>query len=337
MILPTQSRIVITGGLGFIGSNLALRLADTGIPTLIIDNLGPNYGGNLSNITSHLTTGEIKVNISDIRDQYSLRPLLTDAKTIFSLAGQSSHMDSMRDPFTDLDINCKAQLSILEICKDVAPGSKIIFTSTRQIYGKPQYLPVDESHPLRPVDVNGINKLAGEHYHILYSQLYDIRSTVLRLTNTYGPRMRIKDSRQTFLGVWVKQLLMQQQFEIWGGHQLRDYTYIDDCVELLHNVYLRDVPNSSIFNVGASDGPFTLLETAETLVAVARELGLPLLAQPFVVKNYPEDRKSIDIGSYYSDCNKAKLAFEWIPRITLREGLARTLIYYKDNLRHYVD
>ena len=194
---------LITGGLGFIGSNLAQRLVDLGAEVMLVDSLIPEYGGNLFNVR-HIAD-RVRVNISDVRDEHSMRYLVQGQDYLFNLAGQTSHLDSMNDPFTDLEINCRAQLSILEACRKYNPAVKIVFASTRQIYGKPDYLPVDEGHLLRPVDVNGINKMAGEWYHILYNNVYGIRACALRLTNTYGPRMRVKDARQTFIGVWISE------------------------------------------------------------------------------------------------------------------------------------
>ena len=222
-------KILITGGLGFIGSNLARRLVDLDARVLLIDSLIPEYGGNLFNIAD--IKDRVQVNFSDVRDQHSMHYLIQDQDFLFNLAGQTSHLDSMQEPHADLDINSRAQLSILEACRKYNPNIQIVFASTRQIYGKPDYLPVDENHLLRPVDVNGINKMAGEWYHILYNNVYGIRSCALRLTNTIGPRMRIKDARQTFLGVWIRCLIEGLPFEVWGGEQMRDFTYIDDAVD----------------------------------------------------------------------------------------------------------
>ena len=330
------SPIFVSGGLGFIGSNLALALADQVSGLTLIDNLNPNHGGKLRNLEPLLNEQSLHVNISDVRDQHSLQVLLPSAKILYNLAGQTSHMDSMADPFTDLDINARAQLSILEVCRQVAPNVRIVFASTRQIYGRPNYLPVDESHPLQPVDVNGINKLAGEQYHLLYSKVYGIRSTVLRLTNTYGPRMRIKDARQTFLGVWIRKLLQRQSFEVWGGEQLRDYTYVDDCVSALKLAATHDAAVGQIYNLGGFGEPVSLLETAENLVGAARDLELSVAAEPFVVREYPAERKKIDIGDYYANDCKIRQQLGWAPQISLREGLKRTLAYYVKNLDHYI-
>jgi nucleoside-diphosphate-sugar epimerase len=222
-------RVVVTGGLGFIGSNLARRLVELGAETLLIDSLVPEYGGNLFNVAD--IQDRLTVNISDVRDEYSLRYLVSGCDYLFNLAGQTSHLDSMQNPFADLEINCRAQLSILEVCRRHNPAVRIVFASTRQIYGRPDYLPVDEQHPVRPVDVNGINKMAGEWYHILYNNVYGLRAAALRLTNTIGPRMRVKDARQTFVGVWVRNVIEGGEIEVWGGDQLRDFNYVDDVVD----------------------------------------------------------------------------------------------------------
>lgn len=224
----------------------------------------------------------------------------------------------------------------MEVCRELAPKVRIVFASTRQIYGRPNSLPVNETHPLQPVDVNGINKLAGEHYHLLYSHVYGIRSTVLRLTNTYGPRMRVKDARQTFLGVWIRNLLLRKPFEVWGGEQLRDYTYVDDCVRALQLAANSDAAIGQIYNLGGCGEPVSLLETAETLVAAARDLDLPLAAEPFVLRDYPAERKKIDIGDYYADDRKIRQQLGWQPQVGLREGLRRTLAYYAAELEHYM-
>lgn len=319
-------RIIITGGLGFIGSNLARKLLELGGKVTIIDSLIPEYGGNLFNVEEIKT--QLHINISDVRDVYSIKYLIQNHDYLFNLAGQTSHMDSMSDPQTDLEINATAQLSILEACRKYNPTIKIIFASTRQIYGKPDYLPVDEKHPLRPVDVNGINKMAGEWYHILYNNVYGIKSTVLRLTNTYGPRMRVKDARQTFLGIWFKKLLMNETFEVWGGSQLRDYTYVDDCVNALLLAAVKTNSEGKIYNLGG-DCIISLKDTAKMLCDV-------LGRGEYKIKEFPEDRKKIDIGDYYSDYSLIKSELGWTPCVTLREGIKKTVEYYNNYLDFYI-
>jgi UDP-glucose 4-epimerase len=319
-------RVLITGGLGFIGSNLARELVALGARVSIVDSLVPEYGGNRRNLAG--IAGRVKVHVADVRDWPRLPSLVRGQDFLFNLAGQTSHMDSMTDPQTDLDINCRAQLAILEACRQHNPAIRIVFASTRQIYGRPDYLPVDEKHPLRPVDVNGINKIAGESFHLLYSQVHGIASTALRLTNTIGPRMRVKDARQTFVGVWIRRLLEGEPFEVWGGEQLRDFTYVDDAVEAFLLAAVRPEAVGEVFNLG---GPprVSLQRLAELLVEINR-------GGAFAVRAFPGDRKKIDIGDYYADDRLIARKLGWCPRTDLRTALTRTLAYYRKELRHYV-
>jgi len=310
-----KNRFLITGGLGFIGSNLARRLVELGARVTLVDSLIPEYGGNLFNIDG--IQDKVRVNISDVRDEHSMHYLVQGQDYLFNLAGQTSHLDSMQDPYTDLEINCHAQLSILEACRKHNPDIKIIFASTRQIYGKPEYLPVDEKHLLRPVDVNGINKMAGEWYHILYNNVYGLRASALRLTNTIGPRMRVKDARQTFLGVWIRLLVEGKPFEVWEGHQLRDFTYVDDAVDAMLLAATREEANGQVFNLGG-DCVVSLKDLADLLVQVNG-------GGEYVVKTFPADRKRIDIGDYYADFSLIQSTLGWTPKVPLSEGLRRTL------------
>ena len=317
--------VLITGGLGFIGSNLGRRLASLGARVRLIDSLIPQYGGNPYNIADY--QDRVVVNISDIRDRYSMAKLVEGVDFIFNLAGQTSHQDSMEDPFTDLDINCVAQLSLLEACRKHNTGVKIVFASTRQIYGRPDYLPVDEKHLLRPTDVNGINKMAGEWYHILYNNVYGIRSTALRLTNTYGPGMRIKDARQTFLGIWVRLALEGKPLSVWGGSQLRDFNFVDDVVDAMLLAAHSAEADGGVFNLGSHE-VLPLTAVAEALVAANG-------GGAFEVHEFPAERKAIDIGDYYADFSRFS-ALGWTPQVSLSEGLARTVAYYRTHLHHYL-
>ncbi len=319
--------VLITGGLGFIGSNLARRLATLGARVTVIDSLIPEYGGKLFNLAGF--EDRVRINIADVRDQHSMDYLVRGQAFIFNLAGQVSHLDSMRDPYTDLDINCRSQLSILEACRKHNPGVRLIYSGTRQIYGRPQYLPVDERHPIDPVDVNGVNKVAGEWYHIVYQRAYGLRTTSLRLTNTYGPRMRVVDARQTFLGIWVRRLLEGQELLVYGdGQQKRDLTYVDDAVEALLQVAACDATIGEIYNLGG-DEVVSLRALAELLVAVNGSGSYRLV--PF-----PPDQKAIDIGDYFGDYRRLRETLGWRPRVSLRAGLEQTLDYYRAHLREYL-
>jgi len=319
-------RALVTGGLGFIGSNLARRLVGMGARVIVVDSLIPEYGGNLFNIKG--IEDKLTVNISDVRDQFSMTYLVQGQDYLFNLAGQTSHLDSMRDPYTDLEINCRAQLSILEACRRHNPGIKVVFASTRQMYGVPDYLPVDERHPLHPTDINGVNKLAGEWYHMVYNHVYGVRSCALRLTNTYGPRMRVKDDRQTFLGVWIRRLIEGKPIEVFGeGHQLRDFNHVDDVVDALLLAASNDEANGQVFNLGAED-PISLRDLAALMVELNGSGEIRFV--PF-----PPDRKAIDIGSYYADFRRIHRVLGWAPRVPLRSGLAGTLDFYRKHAARY--
>ena len=322
-----KKNIIITGGLGFIGSNLAYKLVDLVANVTIIDSLIPEYGGNLHNIDK--LKDRVTINLSDVRDPFSMNQLVQGQDYLFNLAGQTSHLDSMENPFTDLDINAKAQLSILEACRLYNPEIRIVFASTRQIYGKPQYLPVDEQHPSCPVDINGVNKLAGESYHLLYNQVYQIASSVLRLTNTYGPRMRIKDARQTFLGIWIKNLLQGKPIHVFGnGQQRRDYNYVDDVIDALIIAATEENAIGNIYNLGASV-PLSLEKTAQIMCDGIKGASYQMI--PF-----PENRKSIDVGDFVCDYQAFKTSFGWEPKIKFKEGITQSIEYFKEELDHYI-
>ena len=323
----TGCRVLITGGLGFIGSNLARRLVGLGADVLIVDSLIPQYGGNWYNLEG--IADRVRVNLSDLRDRHVLPHLVRGRDVIFNLVGQTSHLDSMTDPFTDLAINTEAQLHLLEACRHDAPNVRLVFASTRQIYGAPQYLPVDEKHPLVPPDVNGINKLAGEFYHLLYHRVYGLKASCLRLTNTYGPRMRIRDARQTFLGLWIRLALEGKPFEGWGGEQLRDFTYVDDAVDAFLAAASPATEGRS-FNIGGFP-PISLARLADGLIAANGGSGTSL------VKEFPADRKRIDIGDYHADDHAFREATGWRPVVDMAEGLARTLDWFRPRLDHYRD
>jgi UDP-glucose 4-epimerase len=319
-------RVLVTGGLGFIGSTLARRLVELGGVVVLVDSLIPEYGGNRANIAG--IEEAVRVNVSDVRDEHSLPSLIRGQEVLFNLAGQTSHVDSLHDPFTDLDINCRSQLSILETCRHENPEVKVVFASTRQLYGRPRYLPVDEEHPLAPVDPNGVNKAAGEGYHLVYGEVYGLRSCILRLTNTYGPRMRVKDDRQTFLGTWLRLAVEGGELLIFGdGSQRRDFTYVDDAVDAFLLAGARPEADGEVFNLGG-DPPVSLLELAELLIDAAGGGSYRLV--PF-----PEERRSIDIGDYFADDSKIRARLGWAPEVALREGLERSLDYYREHAADY--
>ena len=287
------SRVLITGGLGFIGSHLAKRLVDLGADVTIVDSLIPEYGGNHYNVRD--IADDVHINYSDIRDPWSIRYLVKGKDFIFNLAGQVSHIDSMEDPETDLDINCKAQLSLLEACRENNPDTRIVFAASRQQYGRPQFVPVTEEHPLVPVDVNGINLVAGERYHLLYNDVYGIRAVSLRLTNTYGPHLLMKHDRQGFITTFIRLALEGKPIKVFGdGIQLRDFTYVSDAVDAFLAAGVTAETYGQAFNVGGHRAR-----------AVARgRANLPGARRRGRLRRdvaWPPERKRIDIGSIYVD------------------------------------
>jgi len=319
-------QVMVTGGLGFIGSNLAMRLVDLGSKVLLVDSLVAETGANRFNIAP--IEDRVSTRLVDVRDALAIERLVEGQDVIFNLAGQVSHIDSMHDPSTDLDINCRAQLSLLEACRRTNPTVKVVFASTRQIYGRPDYLPVDEKHLLHPTDVNGINKMAGEWYHILYNNVYGLRACSLRLTNTYGPRMLVKNNRQTAIGWFIRQILDDEEVQLFGdGSQLRDFTYVDDACDAFLRAGASDVSNGQVFNLGGPE-PISLRDLLDVMIEVAGRGGYKLV--PF-----PDEKKAIDIGSVYADYNKIHRALGWEPLTDLREGLERTMAFYREHRREY--
>jgi UDP-glucose 4-epimerase len=321
-------RVMITGGLGFIGSNIARRLVDLGSDVLLMDSLIPGSGANFFNIDG--IADKLRVNIADVRQESTMNHLVRDREVIFNLAGQVSHIDSMKDPYTDLEINCRSQLSILEACRRFSPSVKVVFAGTRQVYGKPDSLPVTEDHLVRPVDVNGINKAAGENYHLLYNNVFNLRACSLRLTNIYGPRQLIKHNRQGFIGWFIRLALEGREIEIFGdGSQIRDFVYVDDAVDAFLRAGASDVCNGHVFNVGGSE-PIAHKDLAALLIDVAGAGSVRHVP-------WPAEKQAIDIGSFYADSSRFRGAVGWEPGVPLRAGFAKTLEYYRAHASAYLD
>jgi UDP-glucose 4-epimerase len=320
------AKILITGGFGLIGSALAHRLVAAGADVRVLDNLDPDSGAHRANLAG--LEDRVEAVVSDIRDEGAVRRALAGRDLLFNLAAQTSHLGSMQAPLADLDVNARAQLALLEIARETNPGLRIVFASTRQIYGRPDYVPVDERHPLRPVDVNGIDKLAGESFHLLYHRVHGLRTTALRLTNTYGPRMRIRDARQTFIGVWLRAALEGRPFELWGGEQRRDFTYVEDAADAFLRAAATSATEGGVYNIGG-DGALTLRQVAEALVAANG-------GGSFVVKEFPPERKAIDIGDYWTDDTTFRRITGWQPRVGIRAGLEKSLDFFRTRLAIYV-
>jgi len=319
--------VLITGGLGFIGSNLARQLVELGARVLIVDSLIPDYGGNLFNIRG--IEDRLRVNVADIRQQSTMNYLVRDHDVIFNLAGQVSHIDSMQEPYTDLEINCRSQLTVLEACRHNNPAVKVVFAGTRQVYGRADSLPVTESHLVRPTDINGINKAAGEYYHLVYNNVFGVRACSLRLTNVYGPRQLLKHNRQGFVAWFIRLALEDREIQIFGdGTQLRDFVYVDDAVEAFLRAGADDTSNGEVFNVGGME-PITHGSLVELMIRTAGSGRFRYVA-------WPPDKKAIDIGDFYADSSKIRSALGWQPVTPLSEGLRRTFEFYRAHLDQYV-
>ena len=320
--------VMITGGLGFIGSNLAHRLVELGADVLLVDSLIPDYGGNLYNIED--IKDRVRVNIADVRQQSTMNYLVRHVDVIFNLAGQVSHIDSMRDPYTDLEINCRSQLSLLEACRRNNPRAKVVYAGTRQVYGKPDSLPVTEQHLVRPTDVNGINKVAGEYYHLVYNNVFGVRACSLRLTNVYGPRQLVKHNRQGFIGWFIRLVVEDREIEIYGdGSQLRDFVFVDDAAEAFLAAGASDACNGEVFNVGGHE-PISHRDLVHLLIEVAGTGRVRYV-------DWPAEKKAIDIGSFYADSSRFSAATGWRSRVGLREGLGRTVAFYREHLANYLE
>lgn len=317
--------VLVTGGLGFLGSNLAIRLVRYGARVTLLDSLVPQFGGSFFNIAP--VRDSVVLNISDMRDANSLDILVQGRDYIFNLAGQVSHGDSMRDPQLDLAVNCVSTMNLVEACRRHNPEARLLYTSTRQVYGRPQSLPVNEDHPTVPIDVNGINKLAAEYYHLLYHGTYGIRSAVLRLTNTFGPRQQIRSNRQGFATVFLRQALRGETVSLYGGgRQVRDFNYVDDVVGAMLLAITTPACLGKVFNLG-SERAYSLIEFVEVLGKFCK---FKSESVPF-----PDDKKIIDIGDYFGDFSRFRAATGWTPQVDLEEGLERTVAFYREHKEVY--
>lgn len=320
-------RVLVTGGLGFLGSNLAIALAEGGALVTVADSLLPQYGGNPANLKGYEDL--IAVSYTDVRDAYAMGYLVSTHEYIFNFAGQVSHRDSMEDPQTDLEINARAPLALLEAVRKNNPDATVIYAGTRQVYGRPRYLPVDEDHLLDPVDANGISNLAGELYHLLYAQVHGVKAASFRLTNTYGPRQRLWGTTQAFVPIFVRNVLTGEPVTIYGdGGQRRDFVYVDDSLEGFLRLALTDDAMGSVYNQGHPE-PVSLDRFVELLIAVAGRGSVEYVP-------WPEEAKKIDIGDYYGSYERAKRELGWEPRTSLEDGLRKTVEFYEARRPDYI-
>lgn len=317
-------RVLVTGGAGFLGSGLCHALAARGARVTALDAMLPEGGANRANLAG----AGVELVEADLREA-DLAPLTRGLDAVFNLAAQTSHAGSMADPFADLAINATAQLRLIAALRQGSPGALVVHASTRQFYGRPLYLPVDERHPLNPPDANGVSKLAGEQYWLMEGRVTGRPVVSLRLTNCYGPRLRVKDARQTFLGIWFRRLLEGEPFEVWGGAQLRDLAYLDDVVAAFLAAAATPACHGGAFNIGGA-APVSLRDLAEAAIAAHDGQGR------YVVKEFPADRAPIDIGSFHADDTAFRKATGWAPAVGLPEGLRRSLDWLRPRLADYL-
>ena len=330
-----NKKILITGGLGFIGSNLGIKLVDLGARVEIIDALIPYYGGNIFNIEP--IKNKVRWVKGDIRDKKTVDKIVVDKEIIFNLAGTLSHIDSMTDPMTDLEINCRAQLSLLESVRKLNPKTKIIFAGTRNQYGKAKYLPVDENHPQEPTDINGINNIAAEKYHLMYTKVYGIKTVSLRMTNTYGSRHQMRHPRQGVLNWFIRQIMDGEEVRLFGdGRQIRDINFVDDVVSALLLIGQSEKGWGEAYNLGGT--PISLYNFVTKTMEIARSIQnevSPRRCKRIVLRPFPADREKIEVGDYIADWTKMKKTYGWKPKVSIEEGIRKTIGYYRKYKKYY--
>jgi UDP-glucose 4-epimerase len=319
-------KVLVTGGLGFIGSNIAIELVRLGASVTVVDNLDPTCGANRFNLEP--VKADVEVVPGDTADMALMCRLVRGRSHIFNLAGHVSHIESMQDPFSDLHMNTIGPLTVLEACKKGNRDARVVYSGTRQSYGKPDSLPVVENLVLKPIDVNGVNKMAGEWYHMVYQKAYGIPTVSLRLVNTFGPRQLVKHARQGFIGWFIRQAIDGEEIQIFGdGQQYRGFNFVDDVVQALLKAGTSPNVLGDYFNLGGLE-PITLEDLVKKLLHTTGTGSYRLV--PF-----PEDRKTIDIGSAFSSFMKFHFATGWKPTASLDEGLVKTVEYYRRNKAYY--
>lgn len=318
-------RVLVTGGLGFIGSNLVRNLVRLEASVTVIDACYPDQGANFYNLKDQLE--KIDLVVADIGEADKISERLLDQEIVFNLAACTSHVGSLLNPVQDLERNCVSQLKFLNLLADLSPGSMVIYTGSRSQYGSPLYLPVDENHPLRPVDNNGVHKTTVEEYHRVFHEQKRLRCTSLRLTNVFGPRHQMHHDGQGFLNWFIREGLFGHEILVYGdGTQQRDFLYVDDVVEALLLAGASEACAGKVFNL-ASGRSITVAEAAQ---AVAEATGTTWRKVPF-----PPEYASVEPGDIVLDASLFREALGWEPRWDLQAGLMETIVFYRQNGRHY--
>jgi len=317
---------LVTGGLGFLGSNLAIELVRSGANVTIVDNMLPRQGGNPFNIEE--IRSKVDVQFADIRDPLSMNNIVKDKEIIFHLAGQVNHIDSMRNPINDLDINCKGTLVILEACNQYNKGAKIIFTGTRGQYGPTVKLPVDENHPMDPKGIYAITNMAAEKMVMVYNNVHHIRGSSLRISNTYGPRHQMRHDEYGVFNWFIRKAIDGEAIHVFGnGHILRDFVYVDDVVAALLMVGINPKSEGQVFNVGSG--------IPVDFAALARKITQIAGSGRSEFTDFTKERKELEHGDYYSDCTKIKQLIGWEAAVKLEDGISRTIEFYRKFKKHY--
>lgn len=319
-------RVVVTGGLGFIGSNLSVRLVELGAKVTIVDNMMPRLGGNLFNVKEIMD--HIQINFSDVRDEHSMDYLVKDQDFIFHLAGQVNHVDSIRNPIQDLDINCRGTLVLLESCRKYNREVKVIFSGTRGEYGASVKLPVGEDHPTNPKGIYAVTNLSAEKMVLVYDDVHKISGTCLRITNTYGPRHQMAHDEYGVLNWFIRKAIDDELIPVFGeGHILRDFLYVDDLVECFLQVAICSSAYGEVFNVGTGI-PISFIDLAKKIVEVAG-------SGKVAFTEFTKERKEVEPGDYYTDISKIRKVVGWMPKTDLSEGLKKTIEFYRKYKKEY--
>jgi len=318
--------VLVTGGMGFIGSNLAIRLAEAGAKVTILDAMIPDYGGNEFNITP--VNNLLRVNYCDIRDETAVNYLVKEKDFIFHLAGQVCHLMSLSNPFPDIEMNITGTAILMEACRKFNPKATVVYTGTRGQYGPSVKLPVNEQAPTNPKGIYEISNLTAEKIIKVYNDAHGIKSVLLRLTNIYGPRSQMMHSRFGVCNWFIRLAMDDEKIKVFGdGSILRDFCYVDDCVDAILRLALTPKAYGEIFNVG-SDIPVNFIELADTIVKIAKK-------GSWEFAEFSPERKAQEPGDSYLDISKIKAFTGWQPAISLEDGLAKTVAYYSQYGHHY--
>ncbi len=321
-----NKEVLVTGGLGFIGSNLCIELVRLGARVTIVDNMLPRQGGNLFNIKD--IAGEVTVNVSDVRNQLSMDHLVKGKDLVFHLAGQVNHVDSMKNPVQDLEINCLGTMVLLEALRHHNRDARVIFAGTRGEYGSSVKLPVDEDHPTNPKGIYAVTNLTAEKMVLVYDDIYKIRGSCLSITNTYGPRHQMAHDEYGVFNWFIRKALDDEEIPVFGdGRILRDFLYVEDLVDCMLKVAATDGAYGTVFNVGTGI-PVSFFELAEKIVAIAGS-GRTKFTE------FTQERKEVEPGDYYADITRIKKITGWQPKTSLEEGIARTIDYYREHGGEY--